>query len=262
MEAPAKAGMTVIAQQAQQDDKAASAFRWKTVGLRLLAGALLLIAVVWFGRHVADDIKGMETWIADHGVQGRIAFVGLMVVLTSLFVPDTLLAVGAGVMFGLAWGAVLTVTGAILTAVLNFAAARSLFQPRIEKMLEDRPKLRAIQRAADREGLRLQMLLRLAPINPVSVSYVMGASGVRFWIFLIATLALIPGLLVEVYFGYMASHVTKVAGNAEEHSRLHTVVTITGFVVCVVLMITISRMVSRALAQSEIDGSAEATDAL
>jgi len=78
----------------------------------------------------------------------------------------------------------------------------------------------------------------------------LGASGVRFSTFLIATAGLIPGLFVEVYFGYMTRHVTKVAGNVSEHSTLHTVVTVVGFVVCIVLMIFISRMVAKALADA------------
>jgi uncharacterized membrane protein YdjX (TVP38/TMEM64 family) len=85
----------------------------------------------------------------------------------------------------------------------------------------------------------------------VSVSYVLGASGVRFWTFMIATVGLIPGLFVEVYFGYMASHVTKVAGNASEHSTLHTVVVVIGFAVCIAMMILIARIATKALAEAE-----------
>lgn len=174
-----------------------------------------------------------------------------------MFVPDTLLAVAAGALFGLGWGAVLTIAGGILTAALNFLIARSLLQPRIEKMLEKHPKLRAIQHAADQEGLRLQLLLRLAPINPVSVSYVMGASGIRYSTFMLGTIGLIPALFVVVYFGYLANHVTTVAGNVSEHSGLHTIVTVVGFVVCIVLMIYIARVASRAIAEA---GDDSATD--
>ncbi len=71
----------------------------------------------------------------------------------------------------------------------------------------------------------------------------------RFSTFLIATIGLIPGLFVEVYFGYMASHVTKVAANVSEHSTLRTVVTVVGFVVCIVLVVFISRIASKAIAQ-------------
>jgi len=230
---------------------------WKTIGLRLLVGSCLLAAVVWFGRHAVEDIKAIETWIAGHGVWGWVAFVGMVVLFTSMFVPDTLLAVVAGSLFGLTWGTVLTFVGVVLTAVLNFLIARSLLRSRIEKMLEKHPKLRAIQRAANHEGLRLQLLLRLAPLNPVSVSYVLGASGVRFSTFLLATVGLLPVVFVEVYFGYLASHVTTVAGNVNEHSTLHTVVTVIGFVVCVVLMIYIARVASRAIAETEDDSTTD-----
>ncbi len=224
---------------------------WKTIGLRLLVGAAVLITVVWLGRNAGNEIKAMEGWIAGHGFAGWVVFVVMMIVFTSVFVPDTLLAISAGVLFGLAWGTLLTVIGAVLTAALNFLTARSLLRPRIEKILEQHPKLRAIQAAAKREGLRLQLLLRLAPINPVSVSYVLGASGVRFPQFLLGTLGLIPSLFLDVYFGYMASHVTKTAANVSDHSMLHTVVTVAAFLICVVLMIFISRVASKAIAEAE-----------
>jgi uncharacterized membrane protein YdjX (TVP38/TMEM64 family) len=230
---------------------------WKAIGLRLLVGSCLLAAIVWFGRHAVNDIKAIETWIAGHGIWGWVAFVGMVVLFTSMFVPDTLLAVLAGSLFGLGWGTVLTFVGIVLSAVLNFLIARSLLRSRIEKMLEKYPKLRAIQLAAGNEGLRLQLLLRLAPLNPVSVSYVLGASGVRFSTFLFATVGLIPVVFVEVYLGYLASHVTTVAGDASEHSTLHTVVTVIGFVVCVVLMIYIARVASRAIAEARDDSTTD-----
>lgn len=230
---------------------------WKTIGFRLLVGLTVLSAVVWFGRDVADEIKVMESWIAGHGVWGRVAFVAAIIVFTSMFVPDTVLAIAGGALFGLLWGTVLTAVGTVLTAALNFLTARSLLRPRIERMLEQHPKLRAIRDAANREGLRLQLLLRLAPINPVSISYVLGASGVRFSTFLIATVGLIPGLFAEVYFGYTASHLTKVAGKVSEHSTLHTVVTVAGFVVCVLLMIVIGRIATKALADVEAESAAD-----
>jgi uncharacterized membrane protein YdjX (TVP38/TMEM64 family) len=125
-------------------------------------------------------------------------------------------------------------------------------------MLERHPKLRAIRAAAADEGIRLQLLLRLAPIDPVSVSYVLGASGVRFPTFLTATVGLIPGLFAKVYFGYLANHVTQVAGNLGDHSGAHTVITVTGFVVCIVLILYISRVAAAALAGVEGESATDA----
>jgi membrane protein DedA with SNARE-associated domain len=72
---------------------------------------------------------------------------------------------------------------------------------------------------------------------------------------MLGTLGLIPILFVEVYFGYLANHVTTVAGNVSEHSTLHTIVTVVGFVVCIVLMIYIARVASRAIAEAELDSA-------
>ena len=221
----------------------------KTVALRLLVAACVVITIVWFGRHLGAEIKVMETKIAGLGVWGPIVFVIIVIVFTSMFVPDTLLAVAAGVLFGLFWGTFLIVIGAIVTATMNYLVARKLFRVRIEKTLRKHPKFRAIQRLAEQDGLRLQMLLRLSPINPVLVSYILGAAGARYLTFLLATTGLIPTLFVEVYFGHLASHVTKVAGNVSSHSIMHTVVTTVGFVVSIAAIIFIVRAATRALVE-------------
>ncbi len=230
---------------------------WRTVGLKLLAGVCLLAVVVWVGRDAAEEITAMEAWIDGHGIWGRIAFVALFIVLTSVLVPDSLLLVAAGAMFGLVWGTALVVVGAVMTAALNYAVACDLLRPRIEKLLETRPKLQAIRRAANSEGLRLQLLLRLAPLNQVSINYVLGASGVRFSTFMIATLGQIPNLFAVVYFGYLGSHMTKVAAHVGHHSTLQTALTVVGFVVCTVLMIYIAKVASKAIAEAGAEPAAE-----
>jgi uncharacterized membrane protein YdjX (TVP38/TMEM64 family) len=223
------------------------------IALHLLIAACVFGTVVWFGRHLGAEIKAIEAWIAGFGVWGPIVFVIIIIIFTSMFVPDTLLSVAAGVLFGLIWGTTIMVIGAITTATLNYLLARWLFRVRIEKILREHPKLRAIQRLADQDGLRLQLLLRLSPINPVSVSYILGAAGVRYVTFLLATTGLIPSLFVEVYFGHLASHVTKVAGKVSSHSSTYTVVTAVGFVVCIAVMIYIVRAATKALAKERGD---------
>ena len=226
---------------------------WRTIARWLLIGMGVLFLVVWFGRDAVDEIKVVETWIAGHGALGWVVFVVMIVVFTSMFVPLSMIAIAGGAMFGVVGGTVLTFAGAFFTAALNYVTASSLFRSRIETWLAGHPKLQAIQQAAKREGLRLQLLLRMSPISPVSVSYVLGASGVRFSTFLIATLGLIPAVVVNVYFGYTASHITKVAGKASEHSTLHTVATVVGLVVCVVIMIGITRIATKAIAEADRD---------
>ncbi len=217
--------------------------RWK-----LVAGAGLLLAATWVGSYFGHHLPAFERWIVSHGVAGFVVFVIALVVCTSLFVPDTIFAVAAGVLFGLVWGTVLVVAGSLLTAGLDFAIARHLLRARVRRWLEASPKLAAIERAMAREGLRLQFLLRLTPIHPVTVSYVLGASQTRFSTFLTASLGLIPALFVEVYFGYTAKHLAKAAGQISEHSSLHTAFTIAGLLLSAGLLAYVVRLARRALA--------------
>ncbi len=230
---------------------------WKTIACWLSLGLVLLVIVVWFGREMVDEIENAESWIESHGALGWAVFVVLVVVFISVFVPLAIPAIAAGAMFGYAGGVALTFVAAVLAAVIEYLAAQHLFRTKIEAMLDRHPKLRAIQQAINHQGPRLQILLRMGPVSAATVSYVLGATGSRFSTFLIATVGLLPSVLVNVYFGYAASHVTKSAGNADGHSTLQLIGTIVGLVVCTAVMISITRIATRAIADSEVDMQVE-----
>jgi len=215
--------------------------------LKLTAGTALLLAAIWMGRYFGHHLPAFEDWVASHGFTGMVVFVVALVVCTSLFVPDTIFAVAAGVLFGLVWGTLVVIVGSVLIARLNFALSRHSLRTRVRRWLEASPKPAAINRAVAREGLRLQFLLRLTPIHPVTVSYVLGATQTRFSTFLAATVSLIPALFVEVYFGYAAKHLAKAAGQVSEHFTLHTAFTIGGLVLCAAVLGYVVRLARRAL---------------
>jgi len=220
-------------------------------GLKIVIGALLLVVAVWLGRDFGHHLPALEKWVASHGVWGFIVFVAAVVVCTSLFVPDTVFAVVAGVLFGVFWGTVVVVVGSLLTATVDFAVSRRFLQARVRRWLEANPRLATIERAVKREGLRFLFLLRLTPIHPVTVSYVLGATNTRYPTFLAACFGLIPGLFVEVYFGYVAKHVAKVSGKVSEHSTVHTALTVAGLLLCVAVLVYVTRLARRALAGYE-----------
>jgi uncharacterized membrane protein YdjX (TVP38/TMEM64 family) len=215
-------------------------------GSKILIGALLLIVAIALGRDFGHHLPALEKWIASHGILGFVVFVLTVVLCTSLFIPDTIFAVLAGVLFGVFWGTISVVMASLLTAL-----SRWLLRERVRRWLATRPRLAAIERAVKQEGLRFLFLLRLTPIHPVAVSYVLGATNTRFTTFLVASLGLIPGLFVEVYFGYVAKHVAKVSGNVSDDSTLHTGLTLAGLLVCVASLVYVTRLARRALAGYE-----------
>ena len=138
----------------------------RTTLMYLAAGALLIVAVIAAGREIEHNIDAIESWIAHIGPWGIVAFIGLFVVTTSFLVPVTVLCITAGALFGLYWGGVAALAGHVMAAAVQFALAHKLLRTPIQGMLAKRPMLAAIEHAVLRDAFRLQVLLRLTPLNP------------------------------------------------------------------------------------------------
>jgi uncharacterized membrane protein YdjX (TVP38/TMEM64 family) len=219
--------------------------------LRLAIAAIVLAIVAWLGHTLGHHLVAVENWVRGLGPVAPLAFLAALVVLALFCVPDTLFAVAAGVLFGLWLGTALIVAGVLAAASISFLLARRVLHVGVEKRLEHSPRLAAIRRAIAGGGLRLQFLLRLTPLNPVIVSYLLGTTGVRYGTFVLACAGLVPGLFVEVYFGYAAAHVGKVTSGAQHHEPLHTAIVAAGLVLCIAVMALVTRAARRELARGE-----------
>jgi uncharacterized membrane protein YdjX (TVP38/TMEM64 family) len=216
----------------------------------LAVGLLLIVAIVVGGREIEHQINAIESWITKLGPWGVLAFVGLFAVATSFLLPDTVLCIIAGALFGLGWGVAAVLAGSVLAGAIQFALSHKLLRARIERTLASRPSLAAIQRAVSRDEFRLQVLLRLTPLNPATISYLLGAAGVRFSGFLIACLALTPNLAIEVYFGHVGKQAARLAVSDARTAHLHDLAIIGGLAVCVAVMVLISRIARKAVMQA------------
>ncbi len=222
---------------------------------KLIAGILLVMFVIALGVHYGSELHSkiveIENWIAGLGIWGPLAFLALFVLLTSVFFPDSVLSATAGLLFGPGLGLAVVLLGAIVVQSIAFGLSRHFFLRRVQDLIVNRPKLAAIQRAANQHGFRLQLLLRLVPINPVLVSYVVATTGTRFGVFLLACLGLIPGLFVQVYCGYTAKHMIKVAGTPDGHSSVQTFLIGAGLVACLLLLVMVTRLAQKAIAEAQ-----------
>lgn len=224
----------------------------KRAVLPFIAVAAVVVAlVVVLGREAGHHVAAIERWIAALGPTGLVVFVGLLVVGTSVLIPESLFAIAAGAVFGLWPGFVTVVVGNVLAASLQYALSRRLLRERIQRLLSSRPQLAAAQRAVSRDEMRLQLLLRLTPLNAASLSYVFGAAGVRFAGFLFACIGLIPHLIMEVYLGHAGQQLTRISGGTRHHSLAHIAVTFGGLLIVAIVVIVVSR-IARKTIQREI----------
>ncbi len=146
----------------------------------LAFGILIVVAIVVVGQDIAPHMNAIESWITQLGPWGPLAFVVLFVLLTSMLMPDTVLCIIAGALFGFAWGAAAILAGSLLAAALHSRSRGDFLKAKVERVLLAKPSLSAIARAVTHDELRLQLLLRLAPLNPATISYLL-ARLVLFW---------------------------------------------------------------------------------
>ncbi len=218
--------------------------------LYLLAFIALVAAVLALGREIEHHIAAIESWLVSLGPWAPVSFMVLFALATSLLLPETLLCVVGGALFGLPWGTAAAAAGSLLGGTLQFALSRRLLQARIQRTVAAHPSLAAIQRAVRHDELRLQVLLRLTPLNPATISYLLGAAGVRFPGFLIAYLALMPALAIEVYFGHVGKHVALLAGAGSRTRVLQDFLLLGGAAVCVFVMASVSRLARNAVIEA------------
>jgi uncharacterized membrane protein YdjX (TVP38/TMEM64 family) len=213
----------------------------------IAVAAVVIVLIVLLGREAGHHVGEIERWIVALGPIGLAVFVGLLVLGTSVLIPESLFAITAGAVFGIWPGFVTVLVGNVLAASLQYVLARRLLRERIQRTLSSRPQLAAVQRAVLQDETRLQLLLRLTPLNAASLSYVFGAAGVRFAGFLLACVGLIPHLLMEVYLGHAGQRLTHVAAGTRSHSFAHEAVTFGGLLVTAIVVFIVSRIARKAI---------------
>ncbi len=220
-----------------------------TVIRHMVAILLAIVFAIAVGEWIGPEVLKLKDWIASQGPKGPLIFLIVFVILSSIFVPDTVFAIIAGTLFGVLWGTLLMFAGGVIAATINFYLARTLLRQQVRNFLKKHPRFSVVEQAAEHEGLRLLLLLRLVPLNPATVSYLLGTTGVRFPLFFFACIGLIPGFFVEVYFGYLLNHVSTAKTVTGSFSMAHLATTIVGFMLCVGTLVYLVVIARRALAE-------------
>ncbi len=198
----------------------------------LALGVLILVAIVvsFSGHELERHIKSLESWVSQLGWPGILVFVGLVVAGTSLFLPESLFGVAAGVLFGLTWGTAAILAANILAAALQYVLARRLLREPIRRKLGTGKMSALIQHAASEGSFSLQCLLRLAPMSQTIISYSLGAAGIRFAPYMAAITAMLPSILVEVYLGHTGKHLALLGAGATHTGWRHDALLFAGLI--------------------------------
>jgi uncharacterized membrane protein YdjX (TVP38/TMEM64 family) len=169
------------------------------------AGVALVLALK--SLHVQDLLKSALDWIGNLGPWGPVIFVGLYVVATVLFVPGSVLTLGAGAVFGVVLGSVCVSISATLGATAAFLVGRYLARDAIARRIAKNEKFATIDRAVADEGWKIVLLTRLSPVFPFTLlNYAFGLTRVKLSHYVLASwLGMIPGTVMYVYLGSLVN---------------------------------------------------------
>jgi uncharacterized membrane protein YdjX (TVP38/TMEM64 family) len=187
------------------------------------------------------------------GAWGPALFIVAYVAAALTLAPAFLLTFAAGAVFGLWRGTVLVYIGAVLGSSAVFALAAPLARSRLLRWIDRDPRVAAVRRAIVGDAVWVMFLLRLSPLVPyVLLNYALALSGVRYRDFLLATVGMLPAILMYVYYGKIVGDVAKIAaGVAPPRGVEYWIVVSLGLVATIVATTMITRAARRAIAQQQ-----------
>jgi uncharacterized membrane protein YdjX (TVP38/TMEM64 family) len=220
---------------------------------KLILGVILVAALLVLARqfNVQDLLKNALEWIRGLGPTGPLSFLGIYVLATVLFLPGSILTLGAGVVFGLVKGSVICSVSSTLGATCAFLVGRYLARGWVETKIDGNPKFKAIDEAVAREGWKIVGLTRLSPIFPFNLlNYAYGVTKVPLRGYFFASwIGMLPGTVMYVYIGTLAGDLaTLSAGGSPTTTTAQWILRVVGLAATVAITVYVTRIGRKALA--------------
>jgi uncharacterized membrane protein YdjX (TVP38/TMEM64 family) len=172
--------------------------------LAILAVVIVALSIAGYLLPVGQWLTGFDEWVQEQGAWGAVWFGVIYVICTVLFVPGSILTLGAGAIYGPVWGTILISLASTTGAACAFLVGRYVARGHVHAWMQSKPRFAALDEAVARKGGWIVFLLRLSPVFPFNfLNYALGLTGVRFWHYVLASwIGMLPGTIAYVLVGY------------------------------------------------------------
>nr|GLL41801.1 uncharacterized protein LOC109146881 [Ipomoea trifida] len=227
------------------------AFNWISLfRFILLLFLITVITIVCLTLPVEKILKNFLIWVKeDLGPWGPLILAVAYIPLTVLAVPASVLTLGGGYLFGLPVGFFADSIGATMGAAAAFLLGRTIGRSFVISKLKDYPQFRAVAIATQRSGFKIVLLLRLVPLLPFNLlNYLLSVTSVPIGEYALATwLGMMPITFALVYVGTTLKDLSDVSHGWNEFSKSRMAFIAVGFLVSVILMVSVTRVAKAAL---------------
>lgn len=216
-----------------------------------LAFLVLLLAAAGAGVSflpVKDWLAQLLDWLQTMGPWGPVLLGGIYVAACVLFVPGTILTLGAGFAFGVLVGTVTVSLASTLGATAAFLVGRTLARDWVQEKVARSPKFRALDEAVGRQEFKIVLLTRLSPLIPFNLlNYAFGVTRVSLRTYVLASwIGMLPATVLYVYLGSTLKSLAEVVAGKAEGGLAQQVFFGAGLAATLLVTIVITRLANKA----------------
>ncbi len=169
-----------------------------------------------------------------------------------LLLPATPLTLAAGFLFGPTWGTVISSAGSTVGATLAFLTGRSLARNWVADRLGSDARLRALEQAVARHGMRVVLLARLSPWLPYNLlNYGLGLTRIHLGKYVLASWAgMLPGTVLYASIGSTLHNLADLASGQSRVTFQGQTLFVLGLIATAAVVLLIARLAHSALSQT------------
>lgn len=236
--------------------------RQRALKLAALVVVLAVLFVLGYIFDVPGHLRAVLDWIRNLGVIAPVVFIVLYICVTVLFVPGSILTLGAGAVFGLLWGTVLVSIGSTLGATAAFLVGRYFMRDWVSQKTAQSERFGAIDDAIGREGGKIVLLLRLSPVFPYNLSnYLFSLTKVGVGSYMLASwIGMLPGTIMYVYVGTIIQTLAELGTEGRARTTGEWVLYGVGLLATIAVTIFVTKLARQAI-RTRVTGAGEESGA-
>ncbi|MGK7920946.1 MAG: TVP38/TMEM64 family protein [Trichodesmium sp.] len=215
----------------------------------LVVATLIIVAEKFFNAQ--QLLTNALDWINTLGPWGPIALIAIYILATVLFLPGSLLTLGAGFLFGPIFGSIYVSVGSTIGATCAFLVGRYLARGWVSQKIAGNQKFKAIDEAVANEGWKIVGLTRLSPIFPFNLlNYAFGLTQVSLRDYFLASwIGMMPGTVMYVYLGSLAGSLATLGADGRSRTTAEWILYGVGLIATVAVTVYITKISKKALDQ-------------
>jgi uncharacterized membrane protein YdjX (TVP38/TMEM64 family) len=230
-------------EQEKKEHRKKSSIHLVVIGL-VIAG--LIAASFYFP--VKTYILQVLEWTEGLGIWAPVVVIMIYILSCVLFLPGSVVTLGAGFLFGVVKGTIIVSIGSTLGAAAAFIVGRTLLRKRVEQKVSGNEKFAAIDEAVGDQGLKIVFLTRLSPVIPFNLlNYAFGVTRVPFGKYVLASwIGMLPATVMYVYFGSALGSFAELASGSIKAGASQQIFFWIGLFATIVVVAVITRIATKA----------------